>query len=110
VAGPGGGQSGVTSALSRGVTSSGVGCWYTQSGSGSDERGVARMRVLKRMKEYLRAGSLRGFSAKAAEEECLLGGRGAGAWPGPHEAADSAMGPSPGGRYDRDLCPPSRGH
>ena len=47
VAGPGGGQSGVTSALSRGVTSSGVGSCYTQSGSGSDEREEARMRVLE---------------------------------------------------------------
>ena len=48
MAGPGGGQSGVTSTLSRGVTSSGVGCWYKQSGSGSDEREVARMRVLEK--------------------------------------------------------------
>lgn len=69
MAGPGGGQSGVTSALSRGVTSSGVGSCYTQSGSGSDEREEARMRVLKRMKEYLRAGPRRVFSAGAAEEE-----------------------------------------
>ena len=46
VAEPEGGQSGVTSTLSRVVISSGVGCCYKQSGLESDEREAARMRVL----------------------------------------------------------------
>ena len=48
VSGPEGGQSGVTSTLSREVTSSVAGCCYTQSGLESDEREAARMRVLEK--------------------------------------------------------------